>query len=86
MPPEAAVKTRKVDSRRYVGTVETVAYVLYDSSKSFNINSYSMRFVLDVLKIDLYRLTFIGIINGIWDIINDTFIGVIVDKTRTRWG
>ncbi len=25
-------------------------------------------------------------IGGVWDVINDTFIGVIVDQTRTRWG
>lgn len=72
--------------RKYVGGLETAAYVLFDSSKSFNINAYTSRFVLDVLKIDLYLLTLIGFINGIWDVINDTFIGVIVDKTRTRWG
>ncbi|MEI6579618.1 MAG: hypothetical protein WCN92_09180, partial [Eubacteriales bacterium] len=81
MPQEATAKV-KVDGRKYVGNVETAAYVLFDSSKSFNIDAYATRFVLDVLKIDLYRLTFIGLINGIWDVLNDTFIGVIVDKTR----
>jgi len=85
MPEEAAPKSG-INSRRYVGSMETAAYVLFDSSKSFNIDAYATRFVLDVLKIDLYRLTFIGIINGIWDVLNDTFIGIIVDKTRTRWG
>lgn len=85
MPREAKQKSM-VDERKYVGSLETAAYVLFDSSKSFNIDAYATRFVLDVLKIDLYRLTFIGLINGIWDVLNDTFIGVIVDKTRTRWG
>lgn len=76
----------KIDERRYVGSLETASYVLFDSSKTFNIDAYANRFELDVLKIDLAWLTLIGIINGIWDVINDTFIGVIVDKTRTRWG
>ncbi len=76
----------KVDDRRYVGSLESAAYVLFDSSKSFNIDAYAGRFVLDVVKIDLFRLTLIGMINGIWDVVNDTFIGIIVDKTRTRWG
>ncbi len=76
----------RLNDRRYVGSLETSSYVLFDSSKSFNIDHYATRFVLDVLKIDLFRLTLIGVINGIWDVINDTFIGVIVDKTRTRWG
>jgi hypothetical protein len=83
--PQQAIGA-KVDDRRYVGSLESAAYVLFDSSKSFNIDHYAGRFVLDVLKIDLFRLTLIGIINGIWDVVNDTFIGVIVDKTRTRWG
>ncbi|NLX92797.1 MAG: MFS transporter, partial [Clostridiales bacterium] len=83
---QEAVTAVKVDDRKYVGSLETAAYVLFDSSKSFNIDSYANRFVLDVVKIDLFRLTLIGIINGIWDVINDTFIGIIVDKTRTRWG
>lgn len=84
--PQEAQNTVKVDDRKYVGSLESAAYVLFDSSKSFNIDAYATRFVLDVVKIDLFRLTLIGIINGIWDVVNDTFIGIIVDKTRTRWG
>jgi len=84
--PETALPQSDVYNRRYVGRIETATYVLFDSSKSFNIDAYATRFVLDVLKINLVRLTLIGLINGIWDVVNDTFIGVIVDKTRTRWG
>ena len=84
--PHEAITAVKVDDRKYVSRLESAAYVLFDSSKSFNIDAYSTRFVLDVLKIDLVRLSLIGIINGIWDVVNDTFIGIIVDKTRTRWG
>lgn len=72
--------------RRYVGSKETLAYILFDVSKSFNINLYAERFVFDVLKIDFYYLAIINFINTIWDVVNDTFTGVIVDKTRTRWG
>ena len=72
--------------RRYVGSKETVAYVLFDVSKSFNINLYSERFIFDVLQIDFYYLAIVNFINTIWDVVNDTFTGVIVDKTRTRWG
>ncbi|HOU10962.1 MAG TPA: MFS transporter [Clostridiales bacterium] len=73
-------------NRRYVGTRETVAYILFDVSNSFNINTYAERFIFDVLHIDFYYLAIVNFINTIWDIINDTFTGVIVDKTRTRWG
>ncbi len=40
------------ENRRYVGTKETVAYVLNDFSGSFNIGKYSNRFIWDVVKID----------------------------------
>ena len=59
---------------------------MFDSSKTFNINHYASRYLLDVVKIDLFWQTVISAINGIWDVVNDGFIGVIVDRTRTRWG
>ena len=73
-------------NRRYVGTKETVAYVVYDMSQSFNINAYSQRFVTNILQVSLRFQRIANVINGIWDVINDVFFGAIVDKTRTRWG
>ncbi len=73
-------------NRRYVNVKETATYVMFDSSKSFNIDQYVTRFIVDVLKIDLDLNSLIGIINGIWDIINDSFIGAMVDRTSTRFG
>ncbi len=72
--------------RRYVGLKETIAYVLFDGSKSFNIDKYNERFIYEVLLIDFKFLGIVTFVNGIWDVINDTFTGVIIDKTRTRWG
>ncbi len=72
--------------RRYVGTKETVAYLLNDFSNAFNIGQYGDRFIWDVVKIDFRISAFVGIFTGIWDVINDPIIGFIVDKTRTRWG
>lgn len=74
------------ENRRYVGTKETVAYVLNDFSGSFNIGKYSNRFIWDVVKIDFRISAYVNIFTGFWDTINDIFIGTIVDKTRTRWG
>lgn len=72
--------------RRYVNRKETMAYVLFDSSKNFNIDEYQTRFIIDVLKIDLAWNTVISFINGIWDVINDSLLGTLIDKTKTRWG
>ncbi len=73
-------------NRRYVGTRETMAYILYDISASFNIGKYSTRYIYDVILIDFKYLVIMNLFGGVWDVINDTFIGVIVDRTRTRYG
>ena len=72
--------------RRYVGTKETVAYILYDIAQSFNIGKYSDIFITDIVKIGLTFQSVVSFIVGVWDIINDMFLAAIVDKTRTRWG
>jgi len=72
--------------RRYIGTKETFAYILNDFSNSFNIGKYQNRFIWDVVKIDFKIAAYVNIFTGIWDTVNDMFIGAIVDKTRTRWG
>ncbi|MDR2752746.1 MAG: MFS transporter, partial [Oscillospiraceae bacterium] len=73
-------------NRSYVGIKETAAYLLNDFSNSFNIKQYENRFVWDVLKIDIGAQALVGWFTGAWDVINDLGIGVMVDKTRTRWG
>lgn len=80
-----AVETKTYD-RRYVGTKETVAYVLDDIAQSFNIDSYRNFYITNILKIGLDFQKTTVFIMGIWDIINDLFVASIVDKTRTRWG
>ncbi|MBR5422611.1 MAG: MFS transporter [Clostridia bacterium] len=74
------------ENRRYVGTKETVGFVLWDAAQSFNINTFSTRFITNIVKIDLGYQTVAKTINSIWDIVNDVFTAAIVEKTRTRWG
>ena len=78
--------TVMLNSRRYVGKRETIAYVLNDAAASMNIDDFKERYIYDVVKIDFSLLALQSSISTIWDAINDTFIGVIVEKTRTRWG
>lgn len=73
-------------NRRYVGSKETLAYVVYDISQSFNINKYQDVFITDVVQIGLSFQTIVNFVIGIWDVINDVFLAAIVDKTRTRFG
>ena len=72
--------------RRFVGKKETLAYVLNDASYSLNIDDFKERYIYDVVKIDFKFLAFQNLVGTIWDTVNDTFIGVLVEKTRTRWG
>lgn len=74
------------ENRRYVGTKETVGFVLWDAAQSFNINTYSTRFITNIVQVDLSLQMIEQTINGVWDIVNDIFMGAMIDKTRTRWG
>ena len=74
------------ENRRYVGRKETVGFVLWDAAQSFNINMYSGRFITNIVQVDLSLQMIEQAINGVWDIVNDIFMGALVDKTRTRWG
>lgn len=83
---EAATQETQFTGRRYVGTHETIAYIMNDFSNAFNINAYTNRFIWDIVGIDFKISAFIGIFTGIWDVANDSLFAVIVDRTRTRWG
>lgn len=74
------------ENRRYVGTKETVGFVLWDAAQSFNINAQDERFITSIVKVDLKYQTIAKAINSVWDIVNDIFTAAIVEKTRTRWG
>ncbi|MBE6795903.1 MAG: hypothetical protein E7533_04895 [Ruminococcaceae bacterium] len=80
------VSTLTAEPRRYVGKKETIAYVLNDVAASLNIDDYKERYIYDVVKIDFNLLAIQNVVATVWDSFNDTFIGVMVDKTRTRWG
>ena len=83
---EEQTKRAVPKDRRYVGSKETVAYVLDDIAQSFNIGKYNDIFVTDILRIGLRFQEVVTFVIGIWDVINDIFLASIVDRTRTRWG
>jgi Na+/melibiose symporter-like transporter len=76
----------RISQRYYIGTKETLAYTFFKVSKGFTIDGYAERFIFDILHVDFTYLAIVSTIGGIWDVINDTLIGALVDKTRTRWG
>ncbi|MDR1465215.1 MAG: MFS transporter [Oscillospiraceae bacterium] len=73
--------------RRYIGTRETVAYVMFNMAASINIGSFNGVFLERVLNLDLKKQAFIqSFFIGPWDVINDVLFAAIVEKTRTRYG
>ncbi len=72
--------------RRYVGKRETIGYIFNHWSGGCNINKFRNRFIYDVLLVNFNYLAVMDAIGGIWDVFNDTVIGLAVDRTRTRWG
>ncbi len=74
------------ENRRYVGNKESLGFVMWDAAQSLNINTYTTRFITNIVKIDLGYQTLAKSINSVWDIVNDIFTAAIVEKTRTRWG
>ena len=77
---------RYYEGHNFVGVRETMAYLMNDWSNSFNINSFSERYIWDVVNIDFTVSAVMNLVTAAWDVVNDTFISVIVDNTRTRIG
>lgn len=83
---EDSSEVRYYEGHNYVGVRETVSYLFNDWSNTFNINSFSERYIWDVVNIDFTVSAVMNLVTAAWDIVNDTFISVIVDNTRTRIG
>ena len=84
--PEEKANRQMPKSRRYVGSRETTAYILFDISQSLNLSSKDAYFVTDVLVVALRWQTIINAIASVWDIVNDFFLAALVDRTNTRFG
>ena len=81
----ALAKLVDVD-RRVVSRKETIGYMLFNANNSFNIDGHKSLFIDSILKIGLEKQSIYNAIAGVWDIVDDFFIGGIIERTRTRWG
>ena len=52
----------------------------------YMINTYLTVFYTDIVGLTASAVSLIMLIARIWDAINDPMMGVIADRTRTRWG
>lgn len=52
----------------------------------YMINTYLMIFYTDIVGLSAGAISMIMLVARIWDAVNDPMMGVIADKTNTRWG
>ena len=45
-----------------------------------------MFFFTDLLKIPYQSVTIIMVAASLWDAVNDILMGMLADRTKTRWG
>ena len=69
--------------------VEKVGYGFGDTASNILYQAWSfflMIFYTDVFGIDAKVASFMFLITRVWDMINDPIMGMIADRTKTRWG
>jgi len=69
--------------------VEKVGYGLGDTASNILYQAWSfflMIFYTDVFGIPAKTASFMFLVTRIWDMINDPLMGMIADRTNTRWG
>ena len=52
---------------------------------SYAMGSWYMYFYVDKLGLSMQHYSYAMIIYGIWNAINDPFMGIISDRTKSRW-
>lgn len=75
--------------KRYLSPKEIAAYVLVNFGQknlSQFINNYKEFFMIQFLKINTTAYANINLFASIYDAVDDTISGLIIDRTRTRWG
>ncbi|MDR1733944.1 MAG: MFS transporter [Oscillospiraceae bacterium] len=50
------------------------------------VNSYQTMYLVMVLRVDMFYVMAIRTLISIWDVLNDPLMGIVYDRTRTRWG
>lgn len=68
---------------------EKIGYSLGDSAANFMFQvmiMFQLFYYTDVLKISALAAGTLLLVARVWDAIFDPFMGIIADKTRTRWG
>ena len=80
---------QKPRERRYVGVRETVLYGVANGGQVIGYNMVRMQltfYLVTVFGIPAPAVATMIFVMGLWDAFNDPIMGMIVDRTRTRYG
>lgn len=75
--------------KRYLAPKEIVAFVLVNfGQKNLDqfVNAFKEFFMIQFLKLNTTAYANIQLFASIYDAVDDTLSGLIIDRTRTRWG
>ncbi len=72
------VSKNEIGIYSFAGGAQCLAYNL--------ITSYMMYFYVNVFNVDLQIVSAMLLFEGIWDLFNNPLAGIIVDRTRTKYG
>lgn len=75
--------------KRYLSPKEIAAYVLVNFGQknlSQFVNNYKEFFMIQFLRINTTAYANINLFASAYDAVDDTISGLIIDRTRTRWG
>ncbi len=79
----------KIKNEMKVPLISKIAYGFGDVGCNFSwmfVSNFLMIFYTDVFGISMTAISALMLISRFWDAINDPVIGILADKTKTRWG
>ncbi len=84
------IVTKDVGEETYINWKEALSYAAGRGAQgmttSMTASKYVNYFITNVLKIEMMHASRIRLFCGVFDAINDPIMGVLVDKTRTKYG
>ena len=76
-------------SKKRLGFSTVLAYGFGDVGCNFSwmfVGNFLMFFYTDVFCISMSAVATLMLVSRVWDAVNDPLVGLLADKTRTRWG
>ena len=87
--PEVTKDTASADLGGKLPLYEKIGYGFGDTASNIMYQAWSFflaKFYTDVFGISAKHAATMFLVTRIWDMINDPLMGMIADRTKTRWG